>query len=132
MSEQNKAAMQSFYDAINAGQLDAIVGLMTPGFIEHEEFPGIPPTAAGVRQLFEMLRTAFSDFRIEVDALLAEGNMVVARGRMTGTHQGEFMGMAPTGKAMATPFADFIRFEGGKAAEHWGVTDSGAMMQQLS
>ena len=132
MSEQNKAATRRFYDAINAGQLDTILGLMTPGFIEHEEFPGIPPNAAGVRQLFEVLRTAFPDFRIEVDALLAEGDVVAARGRMTGTHRGEFMGMAATGKTMATPFADFIRFEGGKAAEHWGVTDSGAMMQQLS
>ncbi len=43
-----------------------------------------------------------------------------------------FLGMAPTGKTIAVPFADFVRFEDGKVVEHWGVTDSGAMMQQLS
>jgi predicted ester cyclase len=50
---------------------------------------------------------------------------------MTGTHKGDFAGIAPTGRSINVPFADFLRFSGGKVVEHWGVTDGGTMLQQL-
>jgi predicted ester cyclase len=51
---------------------------------------------------------------------------------MKGTHKGEFIGLPASGKQMAVPFADIVRFEGGRVVEHWGITDTGMMMRQLS
>ena len=66
-----------------------------------------------------------------IEDILAEGDRVVIRAKMSGTHQGNFAGIPATGKQIDVPFADFVRFEGNKVVEHWGVTDSGAMMEQL-
>ena len=63
--------------------------------------------------------------------MVAEGDKVFIRATMGGTHQGEFMGIPATGKRNEVPFGDFVRFEGGKVVEHWGVTDTGKMMEQL-
>jgi predicted ester cyclase len=78
-----------------------------------------------------MFRDAFSDFAIVTDDMVAEGDKVFVRAHMTGTHRGEFMGIAATGRSINVPFADIVRFENGKVVEHWGITDTGAMMQQL-
>ena len=82
--------------------------------------------------MFEMFRTAFPDGKFEVEDLIAEGDKVFVRARMTGTHQGEFMGMPAAGRTINVGVADFLRIEDGQAVEHWGVTDTGAMMQQLT
>lgn len=132
MSEENKAVVRRFYDAINAGRLEIFDEVTTQDYVEHDEFPGLDPTREGVRQFFAMIRTAFPDFTMIIEDIVAEGAMVVVRATMKGTHRGEFLGLAPTGKPIAVPFADFVRFENGKVAEHWGVTDTGVMMQQLS
>ena len=63
--------------------------------------------------------------------MVAEGDKVFVRATMTGTHTGDFFGMAPTGRSMSVAFADFVRFEQGRVAEHWGVTDTATMMEQL-
>ena len=63
--------------------------------------------------------------------IMAEGEKVFIRARMTGTYRGEFMGIPATGQQINVPFADIIRVENGKAVEHWGVTDTGVMLQQL-
>ena len=67
-----------------------------------------------------------------VDDLIAEGDKVFVRARMTGTHQGEFMGIPATGRTIDVGVADFIRFDNGLFVEHWGVMDTGALMQQLT
>ena len=99
---------------------------------EHEAVPGIEQTKAGVRQLFEMFHAAFEGASFEVDSMIAEGDKVVAMCRMTGDHKAEFMGIAPSGQTINVPAADQFRFEDGKVVEHWGVMDSGALMQQLT
>ncbi len=132
MSPANKTVVRRFHDAINAGRLDVIDEVIAESFVEHEAFPGLSPGRDGTRQMFEMFRTAFSNFTMSIEAIIAEDDLVVVRATIRGTHQGEFLGMAPTGKTIAVPFADFVRVEDGKVVEHWGVTDSGAMMQQLS
>lgn len=124
--------MRRVYDAINAGDDGAMLGAMAEGFVEHEELPGIPPTREGVIQWFGIMRAAFPDLRFEVEELLPSGDKVVARARVTGTHQGEFMGMPPTGRTFSANVIDIIRFDDdGLASEHWGVFDAMAMMEQL-
>jgi steroid delta-isomerase-like uncharacterized protein len=132
MSERNKATVRKFYEAINTGRFEIVDEVVAEDFVEHEVFPGLGPGREGVRQMFTMMRSAFPDLRMVIEDMIAEGDKVFVRGRMTGTNKGEFNGMAPTGRSMNVPFADFLRFADGRAVEHWGVTDSGTMMQQLA
>jgi len=126
----NTDVMSRFYDEVNAGNLGIIDELCAEDLVEHE--PLAPePTREGVRQFFAMARAAFPDMRLEVQHMVGEGDLAIAHGRLQGTHEGDFMGLAPTGRRIDVPFADIVRFRDGLAVEHWGVTDTGAMMQQL-
>ena len=79
-----------------------------------------------------MLRGAFPDLRMEPQDVLVSGDKAVARVRATGTHQGEFLGMAATGRSVDVQLIDITRFgDDGLAREHWGVFDALALMQQL-
>ena len=79
----------------------------------------------------DLLRAAFPDLHMTADEMIAERDKVVTRGTVSGTHQGEFMGIPPTNKSLEVQFMDIIKFHDGKATEHWGLTDQGAMMEQL-
>ena len=131
--EENKALVRRFVDEIvNAGNLDLLDELVSADFVEHEAFPGFPTTGPEApRAAMEMFRTAFPDFQFTVDDMIAEGDKVVVRATMSGTHKGEFLGIPPTNKGIKVPFIDIIEFREGKATAHWGVTDQAAMMEQL-
>ena len=131
MGEDLKQLAQRFYDAVNAGDMDTAMSLVADDFTDHEEFPGISQDREGVRQFFEMMRGAFPDFRVDVQDTLVDGDKVVVRMQMSGTHQGEFMGMPGSGRQFSIAGIDIVRVADGKATEHWGVTDTMAMMQQL-
>ena len=133
MSEKIKARTRQFYEeVINAGAIDRVDEFCTEDFVDHEEFPGIPPNREGVKQFFSMMRSAFPDFHMEIEDILVEGDRAAIRFRMTGTHEGEFMGIAPTHKRIDITGSDFLRIvDEERAAEHWGVTDTMTMMQQL-
>ncbi len=130
--KKNKKITRRFYEGLNAGDLSVIDELISDDLIEHDEFPGLEPNKAGVRRLFEWLQAAFPDGKLEVEDMIAEDDKVFVRARMTGTHQGEFMEIPPTGRRINVGIADFMRFDHGMVVEHWGVTDTGAMMQQLT
>jgi steroid delta-isomerase-like uncharacterized protein len=126
------ASMRQFYDHVNTGDIEGFLALISDDLVEHEEAPGFPPTKEGVSQFFTMLLAAFPDLRMEPEDIIASGDKAVARIRMTGTHQGEFMGIPATGKSMDIQGVDIVRFgDGGLCVEHWGVTDTMKMMQQL-
>jgi steroid delta-isomerase-like uncharacterized protein len=131
MSEQNKAVVRRAYEAMGQGDFGTLEELMADDLIEHEEFPGLEPSKEGVLQFFRMMRAAFPDLSMTAEDMVAEGNMVCVRGTMSGTHSGEFIGIPATGNQISVAFADFMRLEGGKLAEHWGVTDTESMMRQL-
>ena len=132
-TEQNKAlARQLVEEVINQGNIRVIDELLIPDFIEHEELPpGIPPGREAPKVLFTMLRSAFPDFKATIKHLIAEGDEVVLHMTWTGTHEGEFMGIPPTGKSISINVIDILGIAEGKFVEHWGVMDSMAMMQQL-
>jgi steroid delta-isomerase-like uncharacterized protein len=126
------ATLQGFYDSVNAGDVDGFGELLADDFVEHEETPGLAPTREGVKEFFRMFIAAFPDLRMTPEDVLASGDKVVARVRVTGTHTGEFMGIPATGKGIAVQAIDIVRFgDDGLAREHWGVFDAMAMMQQL-
>jgi predicted ester cyclase len=128
----NKDTMRRFYDSISAGETSIVDEVLAEDFVEHDEFPGIPQSREGVKQFFEMSRSAFPDLQLRMLHLVEEGDVCVGHGVFEGTHEGDFMGVAPTGKRVSVPIADVVRFgDDGRVVEHWGVTDTGMMMQQL-
>lgn len=135
MTEQNKTNFKRLYEEVfNQGNFDVADELIGPNVVEHQQQPGVAPDAAGpelVKQIARFFRSAFPDLHIAVDDLIAEGDRVAARVTIAGTHQGELLGIPPTGKQVQISSIDIIRFEDGKAAEHWGETDIMSMMQQL-
>jgi len=125
-------SIRRLYDLINANDIDGFGRQLADDFVERNEVPGIPPTKAGVIQYFQMLLTAFPDFRMDVEDVIASSDKAVARVRVTGTHKGEFMGIPATDKSAAVNLIDITRFgDDGLAHEHWGVVDQLALMQQL-
>jgi len=85
----------------------------------------------GVKQTITMFFSAFPDYHITVEDRVAEGDRVVTRLTLTGTHKGEFLGVAPTGKQATWTAISISRFVGGKVVETWQVADMLGLMQQL-
>jgi len=126
------ATTRRAYDLINAGDIDGFGGLMADDFVEHEEMPGLAPTKEGVLDMFRMYRAAFPDMQMKAEEVLVSGDRTVTRGKATGTHQGELMGMPPSGKRIEVKFIDIMQFnDAGVVREHWGLMDMFSMMQQL-
>jgi len=131
-TEENKAIMRRFYEEIGKGNLAAMGELVAADLVDHTPFvPGQAQGRQGTLELFTMIRAAFPDLRITVEDMVAEGDKVVARGTFSGTHKGEFTGIAPTGKHITIGMIEILRIVGGKLVEHWNVVDSLGMMQQL-
>jgi hypothetical protein len=118
--ESNKAMVCRMVEAINEGAEAAFVVEMFA-----------PRAARRVGRLFAEFRSAFPDWREEVVQLVAEGDTVAGRFRCSGTHLGEFLGEAPTGKRMDVQEVFFLRAEGGRFVEFWGLEDSLGRMRQL-
>jgi steroid delta-isomerase-like uncharacterized protein len=131
VSEENKARTREFYEGINSRDYGVLDRLVADDFVDHEEVPGIPNTREGVRMFFDTMHNAFSGFHINVEDVIAEGDKVVVRGTIQGTHTGDFLGIPASNKQVNVPVIDIIRVRDGKAIEHWGVTDMGALMAQM-
>ena len=124
--------MRSAYERISAGDIAGFGELVADDFVEHEGGPGMPPTKEGALEFFRILLAAFPDMRMDIEDLIASGDKTVARVKVTATHQGDFMGVPPTGARVVIQLIDIMRFDdAGLVCEHWGVTDMLSLMQQL-
>ena len=81
--------------------------------------------------MMTMFLSAFPDLHATIDVLVAEGGLVAGRMTTTGTHKGDFLGIAATGKQVKFSEIHIVRIANGKATEHWGNSDDMGMMQQL-
>ena len=131
MAEETRAIIARFYDGINAGDLEVIDELIADDFVEREDFPGISPDKEGTRQFFTIFRTAFPDLHMEAHEAVIDGDLACVRSTMSGTHEGDFMGMPPSGKRFEVTAFDLVRLRDGQVIEHWGLMDAMKMMQQL-
>ena len=120
MSEENKTMVRRLVEGINAGDIEATVD---------ELFA--PRAARRVKRLFTEFYIAFPDWREEIVELVAEGNRVAGRFTCSGTHRGEFLGEAPTGKRMEVEEVFFLRVKDGKFVDFWALEDSLGRMRQL-
>jgi steroid delta-isomerase-like uncharacterized protein len=132
-TEQNKALVRQMVEEVfNRGNVSLADEFLAPDFVEREELPpGIPRDREGVKLLTTLLRSAFPDFKATLEDIVAEGDRVVIRQTWSGTHQGEFMGVPPTGRTVSFGVIDILRVAGGKCQEHWGQMDTMSLMQQL-
>jgi predicted ester cyclase len=122
VSEENKAMVRRMVEAINQGEEAAAV---------EELFAPAKPAARRVKRLFAEFRSAFPDWHEEIVELVAEGDTVAGRFRCSGTHRGEFLGEAPTGKRMEVEEVFFVRVEDGRFVDFWALEDSLGRMRQL-
>ena len=133
MSEENKEKVRRFLEeAFNEGNLDVADELFTSDYVLHD--PSLPEEMRGpegVKGYVQMYRSAFPDTNITVEDQIAEGERVVTRWTGRGTHQGELMGIPPSGNQVELSGITISRFEGGKIAEDWTNYDTLGMMQQI-
>lgn len=128
----NKKLAGRFYqEVIEAGKVDVIDELVDADFVEHEQMPGLQPGREGLKQFMTAYHAAFPDSRCVVEHMIAEGDTVAAALRFQGTHRGDFLGIPATGRSVDVPGIDLVRIRDGKAVEHWGVSDTMTMMEQL-
>jgi predicted ester cyclase len=131
-TEQNKAVVRRVFEELNKqNYLVLLEEFCARDYVWHSAPPGISPDLAGTKQLHTALFTAFPDLHWVVDDLIAEGDKVVARLTVHGTHQGEFMGMPPSGKVVTYTGIAICRFAGSKAVEYWSSVDLLGLLQQL-
>jgi predicted ester cyclase len=133
VAEQENKALNRRYveEVINRGNIDTIDELIDPGVVDYDAPPGFPTGREGAKRFFAVLSSAFPDLHLVIEDMIAEGDKVVVCGTWDGTHQGEFMGVAATGRRVRVSQIDITRCADGRMVEHWGQFDALGMMQQL-
>lgn len=125
----NQTLVEQFFDqVINQRNLAVLSRFVSPNAINHSVPAGLPQEP---NQFLGLHLGAFPDVRATVEDLLADGDKVIVRVSYRGTHQGAFMGMAPTGKQITVMGIHIFRVANGKLVEHWGLTDRIAALRQL-
>jgi predicted ester cyclase len=105
--------------------------IIHPQFVDHTKPPGMQHGLAGHRAIVRLVRTAFPDQWWQIEDLIAEGDRVVARTPMTGTHRGDFFGIPPTGRSVTLTGVHLMRAAEGRVIEHRGNNDDMGLMRQL-
>ena len=131
--EENKALVRRFWEEVfNKRNLAVADELLAADSINYEAPPGMTREGPeSVKQIIPMLTAAFPDYHISLEEMIAEGDKVVVRTTVSGTHQGTFMGIPPTGKHFTQQQIHIVRIVDGKGVEHRAVRDDLSMLQQL-
>ena len=132
MSEQNKTAVRRLIQkGLNEQNLDEFDNYYISESVNHILPPNMPQGLEGTKMFASMFFTAFPNLQVTIEDLVAEDNKTVLRWSAQGTHQGDLMGIPPTGKDIFITGMAIDRFEGDKSVEHWEILDQLGMMQQL-
>jgi steroid delta-isomerase-like uncharacterized protein len=135
-TEENKAVVQRWFSEVvsngDMDSLDEICAVCHPSFVMVQGVvEPAPQGISGLKDLIARFRSAFPDLTATVDEQIAEGDKVVSRLTMRGTHQGEFMGIPATGKPFTVRGASIWEVRGGQLISEWVSWDSMSMLQQL-
>ena len=128
----NKALLRQFYREVYVDwDMTLVDEVVSPQFTSHDWPDGGPGGPQAFRQYYAAIRAAVPNARYEVDDLIAEGDRVVVRWRLLGTHEGDFRGIAPTGRAIALKGIAIYRVDGGTLMERWVVSDLYGLLEDL-
>lgn len=112
---ENKAIVRRLYkEFFNEGNWAVADELFSPNYVNRVAPPGHPPGPEGVKRNGAMFRTAFPDFRVTIEDLIADGDKVAVRFASSGTHKGTFLGVPPTGKRVEWAGIDMFTIAEGK------------------
>lgn len=129
--EENKIIVRHYQAAYNKNNLDELDEIMALDVLTPKSMPGFPPGLEGAKAIHQKTLIGMPDFHTEILELVAEGDMVVARIKMTGTHMGDFYGIPATGRRVDFSGMYMVRIENGKIVEHWGEEDGISLLHQL-
>ncbi|MGP3932098.1 ester cyclase [Nonomuraea sp. KM88] len=132
---RNKATLRRFHDAVSTDDAEIIARtideMVDPDVQIRTPLPLETKGTQAMKEVLAVLHRAFPDLHVEVEDVIAEGDRVVTRNTVTGTHRGEYMGVAPTGKSVTYNEIIIARFADGRIAETWAVVDILSVMRQL-
>ncbi len=129
--KDNIAAQEHLAENVNAGNIDAAVESFAPSAVDPDPAPGQPAGREGFKAFFTELSAAFPDAHIESAHMVADDDNVAVAYTLTGTHEGEFQGIAPTGQKIEVRGLQIGRFENGQIVERWGSSDELGILRQL-
>jgi predicted ester cyclase len=134
MSEENKAkARRLFEEGFNQGNIDVVDEVLNPNFVCYDpnSESGAVRGSETIKGEIEYFRNAVPDLTYIIEDQIAEGDKVVTRYMLSGTHQGEFFGVGPTGERIMMSGISIARFEDGKMVEEWPEYDLLGVMRQI-
>jgi predicted ester cyclase len=131
-AEENKVLLRQYVEEVWDKQNPAAVDdFLSPDYKRHRSPTTTPLTREGQKQLLIQFRTAFPDIQLTVEEVIAEDTRLAFRSTIRATHQGEFFGMAPTGKQITVGLVDIIHIKNGQFVEQWGGPDLFDLVKQL-
>ena len=131
MATENKKIIERlFTEVMNGRKFNLTEEIIAPSYVNHG-IPNAKTGPSGFKEIMQQFLDAFPDMRINMEAIVSEGDTVATRGYWTGTNSGSFMGMPSTGKKVRVEYADFWKLENGKAVENWVTMDMVGLMTQI-
>lgn len=131
-AEENKAIVRRMIEEVwNGDDPDDAEEYMAYDIVRHAAVPEHRHGIEGARHVGRWVRTSFPDARVEIVDVIAEGERVAVYATSSGTHEGEFRGIPPTGKHFSVEHVHWFRLADGKVTEHWNVRDNLGQMTQL-
>lgn len=130
--DADKQLCRDYFDAFLRADEAWWAAHISPDFVRHD--PGLPFQVrgpAGIKQLADALLPGIPDLELPIEDVVAEGGKVLVRLRVVGTHGGELMGMAPTGRKIDIGVMDLFQIRDGMLVEHWALLDNLGMLKQL-
>jgi predicted ester cyclase len=132
MSKEANFAVQAIGGEIGVThEFERLNEVFAEDVIDHDSGEGQLPGVMGIEQYMNGLVESFPDLKLDVDVLMGDEDYVALAYRLSGTHRGEYMGYAPTGKHFEVRSLQIGRFENGKIKERWGSTDILGILNQL-
>jgi steroid delta-isomerase-like uncharacterized protein len=132
---RNKATLRRFQEAMNCPDAElrskAVDEFIAPDALIRTPLPLGVTGAQAIKEVFTRLHEAYSDLHVTVEDVIAEGDKVVGRNTVTGSHRGEYLGIPPTGRSVTYKEIFIFRMTDGRIVETWGVVDVLAQLRQL-
>lgn len=128
--QRNRQAVSRLIEAWNAGDVATLAGLWAPEMVHHGR-ESVPTSATATAADMQRFLAAFPDLKMELQSVVAEGDLVATRIQLHATHLGAFLDVEPTGRTVSCRLMGLLRFVDGRVVEHWGVADGLQLLAQI-